>query len=99
MPPTGGLRTAFSFRLNDGGRWRSTFQPAGSMFSPGTPTAPSDPQPVRTLDFNVGANTVSTPRAAAPFSFAELRGFSNVEPVRLAIETVKGPGRAAGLEH
>ncbi len=89
MPPTGGLRTAFSFRLSDGGRWRSTFQPSGSMFSPGTPIAPNDPQPVRTLDFNVGANTVSTPRASAPFSFTELRSFANVEPVRLAIETVK----------
>ncbi len=89
MPPPGGLRTAFSFRLSDAGRWRSTFQPSGALFTPGRPIAPSDPQPVRALDFNVGANTVSTPRASAPFSFAELRGFSNVEPVRLAIETVK----------
>ena len=94
MPPTGGLRTAFSFRVaassgGNGGPWRSSFQPSGAMFSPGTPIAPNAPQPVRTLDFNVGVNTVATPRASAPFSFAELRGFANVEPVRLAIETVK----------
>ena len=89
MPPIGGLRTAFSFRVGDSGPWRSSFQPAGAMFTPGAPLSPSDPQPVRTFDFGVGVNTVTTPRGGSPFSFAELRGFANVEPVRLAIETAK----------
>ena len=90
MPPHGGLRTAFSVRLPAApSAWRSSFQPASAMFSPGLPLSPSDPQPLRALDFNVGVNSVSTPRASAPFSFAELRAFANVEPVRLAIETAK----------
>ncbi len=84
MPPTGGLRTSMSF-----GPVRAAFQPVTGVFSPGLPLSPPDPQPVRALDFNVGVNTVWTPRADAPFGFAELRAFSNVEPVRLAIETCK----------
>ena len=90
MPP---LSAAFSYRLEpmrgEDGRWRSSFAPAGAVFSPGAPLSPASPQPVRTLDFGVGINTVATPRASAPFSFAELRRFANVELVRLAIETVK----------
>ena len=90
MPPPGGLRTAFSVRVPAArSPWRSSFEPSGAMFSPGAPLSPSDPQPVRALDFGVGLNTLSTPRGSAPFSFAELRGFANVEPVRLAIETAK----------
>ena len=92
MPPPGGLRTAFHVRLGAspaGSAWTAGFQPTGGMFSPGLPLAPADPQPVRALDFDVGANTVFSPRAGTPFSFGELRGFANVEPVRLAIETSK----------
>ena len=88
MPPPGGLRTSMSFRL-DAGTLRSTFTPAGGMFAPGLPLVPPQPQPVRALDFDVGANSVYPPRAGAPFSFRELRAFANVEPVRLAIETAK----------
>ncbi|WP_158914070.1 phage portal protein [Caulobacter sp. S45] len=88
MPPPGGLRTSMRFSL-DNGRMRSTFTPASAMFSPGLPIPPFDPQPVRALDFEVGINTVYTPRAGTAFSFPELRAFANVEPVRLAIETVK----------
>jgi hypothetical protein len=88
------LRAAFAARLElpprgADGRWRASFTPERAMFSPGRPVPPADPQPLRTLDFGVGINTTSTPRAAAPFSFAELRRFANVELVRLAIETVK----------
>lgn len=91
MPPPGGLRTAFHVRLGarPAGAWRDGFAPAGGMFSPGLPLTPPDPQPVRAIDFDVGANSVFSPRAGTPFSFAELRGFANVEPVRLAIETAK----------
>jgi hypothetical protein len=88
MPPLGGLRTTMSFRL-DSGAMRSAFTPASAMFSPGLPVPPFDPQPVRALDFESGANTIYTPRAGTAFSFPELRAFANVEPVRLAIETAK----------
>ena len=92
MPPPGGLRTAFHVRLGASpasSTWTAGFQPTTGMFSPGLPLVPSDPQPVRALDFDVGANTVFSPRSGTPFSFGELRGFANVEPVRLAIETAK----------
>ncbi len=95
MPPAGGLRTSMSFRVSapDGGPLKLAFTPGASfssgMFSPGQPLHPGNPQPVRVFDFNVGTNTVSTPRASAPFGFGELRAFANVELVRLAIETCK----------
>lgn len=88
MPPSGGLRTSMRFSLSSG-PLRSSFTPASAMFSPGLPTPPFDPQPIRSLDFESGINTVYTPRAGTAFSFAELRAFANVEPVRLAIETAK----------
>jgi hypothetical protein len=69
--------------------YTQTFQPAWGMFSPGFPLTPTDPQPVRKFDFAVGTNTVISPRPYEPFGFAELRAFSNVEMVRLAIETRK----------
>ena len=83
MPPEGGTRTPLSVpaRFVGSSNW--------SIFSPGLPIAPIGSEPVRTWDFQVGANTIVTPRAAEPFGFAQLRAFSNVELVRLAIETRK----------
>ncbi len=91
MPASNGLRTSMSFRMSAqaGGPLRSAFAPASGVFSPGLPLSPPDPQPVRVFDFDVGSNTLTTPRAPAPFGFAELRAFSKVETVRLAIETCK----------
>jgi hypothetical protein len=86
MPPTGGIRTSLSWRITQG-----PLGPAvtDAIFSPGQPLLPPDPEPVRVWDFPVGVNTTITPRAAEPFGFAHLRAFSNVELVRLAIETRK----------
>ena len=58
-------------------------------FSPGTPLAPSTQQPTRGWDFPVNVNATVRPRAYEPFGFPHLRAFSNVELVRLAIETRK----------
>jgi hypothetical protein len=86
MPPTGGIRTSLSWRISQG-----PLGPAvtDAIFSPGQPLLPPDQEPVRVWDFPVGVNTTITPRAAEPFGFAHLRAFSNVELVRLAIETRK----------
>ena len=86
MPPTGGTRTSLSWQITQG-----PLGPAvtDAIFSPGQPLAPPDQEPVRVWDFPVGVNTTLTPRAAEPFGFAHLRAFSNVELVRLAIETRK----------
>jgi hypothetical protein len=86
MPPTGGNRTSLS--------WNAQFGPLGpavtdAVFSPGQPLTPPDQESVRVWDFPVGINTTITPRAAEAFGFAHLRAFSNVELVRLAIETRK----------
>ena len=86
MPPTGGYRTSLS--------WQARYGPLGqgvsdAVFSPGQPLAPPAQEPVRVWDFPVGVNSTITPRAAEPFGFAHLRAFSNVELVRLAIETRK----------
>jgi hypothetical protein len=86
MPPTGGIRTSMS--------WRTQYGPLGpgvtdAVFSPGQPLTPPDQEPVRLWDFPVGVNTVITPRSSEAFGFAHLRAFSNVELVRLAIETRK----------
>ncbi|OJY66433.1 phage portal protein [Rhizobium sp. 60-20] len=67
----------------------ATFQPSSGLFSPGLPPIPPDPQPVRVQDFPTGVNLNWTPRAYDPFGFPALRSFSNVELVRLAIETRK----------
>jgi len=85
MSPNGGLRTSLA--------WQARF-PLGqsvsdAVFSPGQPLQPPDQEPVRVWDFPVGINAFITPRAAEPFGFAHLRAFSNVELVRLAIETRK----------
>jgi hypothetical protein len=58
-------------------------------FSPRAPIAPASAEPVRAWDFPVAINSVVRPRAHEPFGFAELRAFSNVELLRLAIETRK----------
>ena len=86
MPPTGGLRSSMS--------WQARYGPLGqavsqAIFSPGQPLSPPDAEPVRVWDFPIGVNTSITPRAAEPYGFAHLRAFSNVELVRLAIETRK----------
>lgn len=86
MPPTGGYRTSMA--------WQARYGPLGPVvsaatFSPGQPLTPPDLEPVRLWDFPVGVNTTITPRATEPFGFAHLRAFSNVELVRLAIETRK----------
>jgi len=86
MPPPGGTRTSLSWQIRQG-----PLGPAvtDAIFSPGQPLQPPDQEPVRVWDFPVGVNTTITPRAAEPFGFAHLRAFSNVELVRLAIETRK----------
>ena len=86
MPPSGGYRTSMS--------WQARYGPlgpvvSGATFAPGQPLTPPDVEPVRLWDFPVGVNTTLTPRATEPFGFAHLRAFSNVEMVRLAIETRK----------
>lgn len=86
MPPIGGQRYSMSVSY---GAQEAAFQPRDGQFSPGLPIQPIRPQPVRTFDFAVGANTTQTPRSSEVFSFHELASFSNVEAVRLAIETVK----------
>jgi hypothetical protein len=59
------------------------------MFSPGEPLLPQSEQPVRGFDFPANFNINWTPRGVEPFGFDALRGFANVELVRLAIETRK----------
>ena len=86
MPPTGGYRTSLAFSTRYGPLGAAVSQ---GVFSPGQPLEPPDPQPVRLWDFPVGVNTTIAPRASEPFGFAHLRAFSNVELVRLAIETRK----------
>ncbi len=86
MPPTGGYRTSMS--------WQARYGPLGpvvtnAQFSPGQPLTPPDLEAVRLWDFPVGVNTTIMPRAHEPFGFGHLRAFSNVELVRLAIETRK----------
>lgn len=81
MPPEGGNRTPLSVSARFSGNW--------SVFSPGLPVAPIGSEPVRAWDFQVGQNTIVTPRSYEPFGFPQLRAFSNVELVRLAIETRK----------
>lgn len=66
-----------------------TFQSSQGLFSPGQPLIPTDPQPVRTFQFQPGTNINFTPRAYEPFGFGALRAFANVELVRMAIETRK----------
>jgi hypothetical protein len=88
MPPPGGLRTSLSWTMSGGGPV-SAYQNSNTMFGPGIPFKPVDPQPVRTVEYPVNVNSVLTTRASEPVGFAQLRAFANVEMVRLAIETRK----------
>jgi hypothetical protein len=88
MPPAGGIRASLSYQVQ-GGPLSGQFASNWGAFGPGLPLAPAAPEPVRVWDFPVGINTVIRPRAYEPFGFAQLRAFSNVELVRLAIETRK----------
>jgi len=83
--PQGGVKTPISTPA-----MRAGFQDGQWLFSPGTPPdPPAGPMPTRSLDFPTGYNMIWTPRSYEPFAFPELRAFSNVELVRLAIETRK----------
>jgi len=84
MPPTGGLRTSLSFQVQTG-----PLSNTWGVFSPGSALTPIAPEQPRVWDFPLGVNSVLTPRAYEPFTFAQLRAFANVELVRLAIETRK----------
>lgn len=81
--PEGGTKTAL-----DASRMRDP-NDAGGYYSPGEPPVPQSNQPVRVIDFPSGYNIQYQPRAYEPFTFADLRSFSNTEIVRLAIETRK----------
>jgi Phage portal protein len=70
-------------------KWPSVFESAQNIFSPGEPQTPVQQESVRSVDFPSGINSIITPRASETFGFAELRAWSNVELVRLAIETRK----------
>lgn len=80
--PSGGRTIDLSTRIS------ASFGPS-TIFSPGLPPVPPDPQAVRPFDLNPGQNLQYTPRAYEPFGFAALRAFANQELVRLAIETRK----------
>lgn len=87
MPPSGGVRT--SLTATYGAKLEQLFDRSGGIFAPGAPLPAADPQPVRQFDLVVGQNRITRPRAYEPFGFAQLRAFSNVELIRLAIETRK----------
>jgi hypothetical protein len=62
----------------------------GSFYGAGLPIPPvQEGQAVRAWDFAPGTNMTQTPRHTEPFGFRHLRAFSNVEMVRMAIETRK----------
>ena len=95
MPPAGGFRTQLSYSVSGAaagrfaGVWPSAPAPDQSLFTPGAPLDPIAQEPVRQWDFPLLVNSAIRPRAFEPFGFRELRAFSNVELVRLAIETRK----------
>jgi hypothetical protein len=84
-----------NFRITPAGsnpewdRWPAVFEPPQSMFAPGEPLSPVEQEQVRSYDFPVGINTIIYPRVPERWGFSELKAFSNVELVRLAIETRK----------
>ena len=85
--PDGGNKTAIpSWMMSGAGSAQFGF---GGLFSPGLPPVPTDKQQVRAWDFSPAQNLQWTPRSIEPFGFPSLRSFSNVELVRLAIETRK----------
>jgi hypothetical protein len=63
--------------------------PWNATFSPGIALTPTKQEPVRGWDFPVNVNSTIRPRPYEPFDFKHLRAFSNVELVRMAIETRK----------
>jgi len=93
--PDGGKRTPLALSYSWGqsaleAQFAATFQPNAGIFSPGTPLAPLEPEKTRLWDFPVGVNTITTPRAYEPVSFAELRALAESHDLtRLAIETRK----------
>ena len=93
--PEGGKRTplALSYTWGQSGlesQFGEVFQPGQGIFSPGYPLAPAEPEATRRWDFPVGVNTIYTPRAYEPISFAELRALAEAHDItRLAIETRK----------
>jgi HK97 family phage portal protein len=95
MPPTGGTRMTLDASYTWGqqgieAQFGPVFDPRQAIFSPGYPLAPSEPERVRLWDFPVGVNTLYTPRAYEPVSFAELRALADCHDItRLAIETRK----------
>src|SRR5581483_1584577 len=94
MPPDGGKRTPLaSYTWGQQGleaRFRDIFQPGQGIFGPGYPLAPPESESTRLWDFPVGVNTIYTPRAYEPVSFAELRALADAHDLtRLAIETRK----------
>jgi hypothetical protein len=78
----GAVRTSLTGVVASSNPWNVTF-------SPGVPLEPSQQQPVRGWDFPVNFNSTVRPRPYTPFEFKHLRAFSNVEMVRMAIETRK----------
>ncbi|HEX3861756.1 MAG TPA: phage portal protein [Stellaceae bacterium] len=95
MPPANMPRTPLTASYSWGqqgleARFGRVFQPGQGIFSPGYPLAPPEPERLRLWDFPVGVNTIYTPRAYEPISFAELRALADAHDItRLAIETRK----------
>jgi hypothetical protein len=93
--PDGGRRTPLALSYSWGqsaleAQFAGVFQPGQGIFSPGYPLAPVEPERTRLWDFPVGVNTITTPRAYEPVSFAELRALAEAHDItRLAIETRK----------
>src|SRR5260221_106688 len=93
--PEGGKRTSLTASYSWGqqgleAQFGNVFQPGQGIFSPGYPLAPLEPERVRLWDYPVGVNTIYTPRAYEPISFAELRALAEAHDItRLAIETRK----------
>ncbi len=87
--PTGGRKTPITGRFINGYGENAVFASGSALFSPGEPLRPQSEQPVRSFDFPANFNINWIPRSYEPFGFEQLRGFANVELVRLAIETRK----------
>ncbi len=86
MPePQGGTRTSL---VTTARQVQSGY--GGSFYGAGDPLPPVvEGQPIRQWDFPPGVNMTYSPRHTEPFNFRHLRAFSNVEMVRMAIETRK----------
>ena len=93
--PQGGVRSPLTASYSWGqtaleAQFRTVFEPAGAIFSPGLPPIPTEPEKLRLWDFPIGVNTIYTPRAYEPVSFDQLRGLADSHDItRLAIETRK----------